>query len=446
MNKNENSPDKELTKEDKKKLHLEVLDKMRANNKSFSAAIIQQLINIGHPCLTRIEPNLYLRITKPGTGFWVYQYKIHGKPKRMALGKFGKKPANLPLADARSEAANARGLINEGKDPLTEKNRAKNSDYKTVDHLALDWLNFMKTQVKHIKTPTRIYNQEIRPVIGDIALNDVTGLDIRRVLEFTRERKSTPRPTIVNDTLGYLKQIFDHGITLGVTHNNPANSFKTKHAGGIEKSRTRAPSLEEWSTVFSIMRDNQAHFVRDNYLAVALLLVLGPRKEELIGLPWDELDLQNKVWYLPAERAKNDYAIDIPLPDQAVEWFNELKVKAGNSKYVFPARRASKSGYISHDTLNHALTNLFGKKTGKLESSTGDVLGEAGIEYFRIHDIRRSTRTIMSKNKVRSEVAEKCINHVKKGVEGIYNQDAYFDERVAAHQQLADQIAPLVNQ
>ncbi|WP_462150727.1 Arm DNA-binding domain-containing protein [Pseudoalteromonas xiamenensis] len=163
---------------------------MRAKNQNFSAAVIKQLINIGHPCLTRIEPNLYLRITKPGTGFWVYQYKIHGKPKRMALGKFGKKPANLPLVDARLEAAKARGLINEGKDPLAEKNRAKNSDYKTVDHLAVDWLDFMKTQVKHIKTPIRIYNQEIRPVIGDIALNDVTGLDIRRVLEFTRERKS----------------------------------------------------------------------------------------------------------------------------------------------------------------------------------------------------------------------------------------------------------------
>jgi hypothetical protein len=51
----------------------------------------------------------------------------------------------------------------------------------------------------------------------------------------------------------------------------------------------------------------------------------------------------------------------------------------------------------------------------------------------------------MSKNGVRSEVAEKCINHVKKGVEGIYNRDAFFEERVFAHQQLADLIAPFVN-
>jgi hypothetical protein len=51
----------------------------------------------------------------------------------------------------------------------------------------------------------------------------------------------------------------------------------------------------------------------------------------------------------------------------------------------------------------------------------------------------------MSKNGVRPDVAEKCINHVKKGVEGIYNRDAFFEERVMAHQQLADQIGPLVD-
>jgi hypothetical protein len=54
------------------------------------------------------------------------------------------------------------------------------------------------------------------------------------------------------------------------------------------------------------------------------------------------------------------------------------------------------------------------------------VLGKSRTEYFVIHDIRRSTRTIMSKNKVRREVAEKAIGHVKKGVEGIYNRDAFL--------------------
>jgi integrase len=165
----------------------------------------------------------------------------------------------------------------------------------------------------------------------------------------------------------------------------------------------------------------------------------------MISLRWDEIDFDKKIWRLTAEKAKNNYAIDIPLPPLVIEWLRELKIRAFASEYVFPSRRASKRrGYISDDTLNHALTNLFGKKTGKLKSSTGDVLGEAGIEYFVIHDIRRSTRTTMSKNKVRGEVAEKAINHVKKGVEGIYNKDAFFEERVEAHGIMADLVGEIV--
>ncbi len=72
------------------------------------------------------------------------------------------------------------------------------------------------------------------------------------------------------------------------------------------------------------------------------------------------------------------------------------------------------------------------------------MLGDVGIEYFVIHDLRRTTRTLMSKNGVRYEVAEKSINHVKKGVEGIYNRDAFYEERIAAHQQLTDQVSQLL--
>jgi integrase len=423
--------------------HFEIVSKIKSGKTS--DATIKALLNTGIESFTRIERNLYFRISAQGTGSWVYQYKIHNKPKRMTLGTYGKRPDKLPLSDARDELAKARALVNQGTDPLAEKKRTKQSKYNTVDDLALDWLDNVTSRLEHPNIPVRIYQQEIKPKLGGISLSDVTGLDIRSVLKFVKERKKTIRPTIVNDTLTYLKQLFDHGVTLGLIHHNPAMAFKTKHAGGSEKSRDRALSLDELKIVFQVMREHDAHFTRENYLAVALLVVLGVRKGELIALKWDELNEDKTIWQLTEERAKNSVAIDIPIPQQAQIWLNELKLRANDSPYVFPSRRKSKRrGYISDDTLNHALTNLFGKKTGKLKSSTGDVLGDAGIEYFVIHDLRRTARTLMSKNKVRSEVAEKCINHVKKGVEGIYNRDAFFEERAEAHRQLADQIALLV--
>lgn len=424
--------------------HSDIVRKIKLGQ--VSDALIKALLNTGEESFTRVERNLYFRISAQGTGFWVYQFKIHNKLKRMTLGTYGKRPDKMPLSDARDSLAQARALVNQGDDPLAERRRIQKSQFKTIDSLAVDWLDDVKKHLKNPQIPIRIYQQEIKPKIGDISLKNVTGLDVRSVLEFVKKRKKTERPAVANDTLLCLKQLFNHGVTLGLIHHNPAMAFKTKHAGGAEKSRDRRLSLDELKVVFKIMREHQAHFARENYLAVVLLVLLGVRKGELTAAPWEEIDLEDRVWKLPKERAKNGYAIEIPLPTLALKCLNELKIRAGDSKYVFPSRRASKRrGYISDDTLNHALTNLFGRKTGKLESSTGDVLGAASIEYFVIHDLRHSTRTLMSKNKVRTEVAEKCLNHVKKGVDGIYNHDAYFDERLEAHQQLADQIAPLAN-
>jgi len=354
--------------------HFEIVSKIKSGK--INDATIKALLSTGIESFTRIEINLYFRISAQGTGFWIYQYKIHNKPKRMTLGTYGKRPDKLPLSDARDELAKARSFVNQGTDPLAEKKRTKQSKYNTVNDLALDWLDDVTSRLEHPNIPVRIYQQEIKPKIGGISLNDVTGLDIRSVLKFVKERKKTTRPTIVNDSLTYLKQLFDHGVTLGLIHHNPAMAFKTKHAGGSEKSRDRALSLDELKIVFQIMRQHHAHFIRENYLAVSLLVVLGVRKGELIALRWDEFNEDNTIWQLTEERAKNSVAIGIPIPQQAQIWLNELKLRANDSPYVFPSRRKSKRrGYISDDTLNHALTNLFGKKTGKLKSSTGDVLG-----------------------------------------------------------------------
>jgi integrase len=429
-----------MSSEDKHKQLIEQVKSGRAND-----AVIKALVKNGWKSFPSIERGLHLRIESAGVATFVFQYSYNGKKRRMTLGTYGRRPDGMPLVDARSAIAEARALVKSGKDPLAEKNRAQRSEFKTVDDLAQDWLKDNAKRLKYPGIPKRIYTQEIKPIIGGLLIEDVGGLDIRGVMQFVKSRKKEERPTIANDTLMYLKQLFDHGITLSVTDSNPASAFRVKHAGGTEKSRKRAPSIEEWKTIFSVMRDNQAHFCRENYLAVAIILILGVRKGEMISLRWDEINFDEKIWYLTAKKAKNGYALDIPLPPLVIEWLEELKIRAFTSEYVFPSRRASKRrGYISDDTLNHALTNLFGKKTGKLKSSTGNVLGEAGIEYFVIHDIRRSTRTTMSTNKVPVEVAEKALNHVKKGVEGIYNQDAFLEERVLAHGIMADLVGGIV--
>ncbi|MAA62564.1 MAG: hypothetical protein CMF09_07450 [Idiomarina sp.] len=219
LNKNHN----DITEEHKN--YISFIDGFKKKKKDFNNAEINSLLGTAHPSLTRIEKNLYFRITPAGTGSWVYQYKIHNKPKRMTLGTYGKRPDGMPLVDARDALAEARALVNKGTDPLAEKKRASKNDYNTVDDLAKDWLEEVTGRLEHPKIPIRVYSQEIKPIIGGISLNDVTGLDIRSVLKSVKDRKKTPRPTVVNDTLTYMKQLFDHGVTGVFQPSCPKNLF-----------------------------------------------------------------------------------------------------------------------------------------------------------------------------------------------------------------------------
>jgi len=400
---------------------------------------VKKIANSGSPCFKRIDRNLFLRVSDELTPFWIFQYKINGKQKRMSIGRYGSSYDEVSLSEARNKIAELRAEISKGIDPLAEKNTLRANPIKTFDQLANDWLTEECQKLKHPKIPDRIYKKEIRKHIGALSLNRVNGLDIRKILNTVRE---SGRKTTANDTLMYLKQIFSHGIRLGVTNNNPAAAFRNKHAGGTEKSRVRFLSLDEIPKVFNTFVQYEKNFAPENHFALALLLMLGVRKTELTQATWSEFNLENSVWLLPKERAKTGHGLEIPLPTQAIPLLKQLKMLGMGSEFVFPSRRAGKKGHISDDTINHALANLFGRRTGKNNSSTGDVLGEIGVQHFVIHDLRRTCRTLLEQLGVSDKTAEKCLNHKVQGVRGVYNQHQYFAERKVALQQLADLVYP----
>ncbi len=397
---------------------------------------------------TRIEKNLYIRISQQLTPFFVFIKRQGDKQKLITIGQYGNAVDEVTLAEARDRAAEIRMKFRQGLDPHADNINEKQNPFKTFDDLAKNWLLNECSRLENPQIPERIYKKEIKPHIGGMKIDVISGLNIQNILQKVVQ---SGRPSIANDTLLHLKQIFSHGIRLGVTNSNPASAFTNKQAGGQEVSRERNLDLVEIEKVFTVFRRHCKHFVYENYIAAVILLITGVRKTELTQASWIEFNMDTieqdggLVWKLPKERAKNKIAITIPIPDLLVPYFKLLRALSFGSEYVFPSRRAGKKGYISNDTLNHALTNLFGKKTGKKESTTGDVLGQAGIEYFVIHDLRRTCRTLLSGLGIDTNVAEKCLNHKVKGVKGVYDQYQYFEERKKALQKLAELVFPLID-
>ncbi|MTI13698.1 tyrosine-type recombinase/integrase [Sansalvadorimonas verongulae] len=403
---------------------------------------VKSLLRKGVPGRFAAGNGLYFRVSKEKTGFWILRYTVNNKRREISLGKYGTKPGELSLVEAAALTAKLKADVKKGIDPQAEKKRPSSVKIKTVNELAADWLeNDIEKRLKFPDIPRRIYRRELAPCFGELALKRVTPMDIRAAIE---KITLSDRPSIANDALGYCKQLFRHGIRLNLISSNPAEAFTVHNAGGIEKSRHRALSIKELKVVFPILRDHSDQFTRDNYLAFSLLLILGVRKGELIAAKWAEIDFDKALWHLPQERSKTGVAITVPLSDFAVSLLEELKIRACDSKYVFPSRRASKRrGYISDDTMNHALAKLFGQKV-RPGDPPANILGDAGINHFTIHDLRRTCRTLLADAGVPGHVAERCLNHKLKGVEGIYDRYDYLDERRDALQKITDQLAPII--
>ena len=251
---------------------------------------------------------LYFCVRKQGSPYWMIRYTTAKGRREATLGQF----PLMSLADARIAAAYFRKEVRDGIDPLLEKQKIELPDIETVDQLFHDWYRTdLSRRLKHPKIPYRVYTKDISPVIGIKCIAEVTARDVREVLERIRESN---RPTIANDTLMYMKQLFRHAIKLDLTLNNPAAAFTVDDAGGVESSKDRMLSKEEIHYAFSVFHTHINSFGRDNYLACCLFLVLGVRKSELCEAMWREMDLTTGVWDLPKERSKTGVPISIPFP------------------------------------------------------------------------------------------------------------------------------------
>lgn len=386
--------------------------------------VVKRLLGRKQPGMHPDGAGLYLRIRDGGGASWTFRYKLHGKDRWLDIGD----PRDTSLARARVLARAERAKVDAGQDPIAERRAADEKARKrgTFAELAEEWYAAeVANRLKHPEAVRRALDNYLLKKLGRLPVAEVRPADCARLLDGVRDKHATT----ANDLLRHLKAIFAFGIRRHRVDGSPVAAFvAAKDAGGKEESRTRALSRVELGQLFTAIRAEPT-FGGDNLLLVRLLLALCVRKGELFTAKWDEFDLDGTtgdgpVWHLPAEHSKTGTAQDIPLSPVVVGWLRTAKELAADSKWVFPARRRDKRGRSEHvgkDTLNVALTRV-----------------KHELEPFTIHDFRRTARTQLAELGVAPHVAEACLNHKPKGVEGVYNRHSYLAERRTALQAWAD--------
>ena len=272
-------------------------------------------------------------------------------------------------------------------------------------------------------------HNHIRPNIGDIPLEKLTSLDLqkfyKKLLTTGRvdrvEAKGQPKGLSAK-TVRNIHQILSSALKLA----QEQRLILTNPAEGCALPRVEHQEMKTLTTVqlASFFREARESGVFELYY---LELATGLRRGELLGLKWEDIDLERgdlrvrrQVSRINGEvveaplKTKNAYRT-LPLAEDTVSVLKEQRRKVGNSPWVFPSPNG---GPISPDSVLHMLHR---------------VLKRAGLPKVRFHDLRHTFATLALQNGVDVKTVSGMLGHFSAG----FTLDTYAHITSAAQRQAA---------
>jgi integrase len=320
--------------------------------------------------------------------------------------------ADLKIETARVRAREAIRRIKDGLDPF-EKPKAKP---ESVADVAENWLrrHVEKNKLRTAKEMRRQVEIYILPRWKDRIFVDIKRKDVTELLDTIEDKHGPAMADAILTTL--------RSIAGWVQKRN--DDYTPPFVRGMKRvpkeihNRSRVLSDDELRRVWTAAGDmgQFGAFVR-------LLLLTAQRRDKVANLRWDDIDSKG-VWTIRTEDREKGNPGKLQLPKQALDIIEALPRFVGNP-YVF----AGKDG--------HALRRNSQAKA-RLDA-------KCGIADWRLHDLRRTARSLMSRAGVQSEHAERVLGHSIGGVEGIYNRHSYDAEKANALRKLAALIERIVN-
>lgn len=357
-----------------------------------------------------VEPN--------GSKSWRFRYRYAGKPKMISLGVY----PTITLAEARSRRDEARKIVAEGKNPSEVRKEQKLAlriqSENAFEKIAREWhqMKSEKWSAGYASDIIEAFQNDIFPYVGARPVGEIKPLELLNVLRKIEKRGALEKMRKVRQRCS---EVFRYAIATGRAEFNPAADLSS--ALEVHKSN-HFPFLKS---------DEIPDFLRalDSYtgsrlvqIATKLLMVTGVRTIELRAALWQEFDLDNAIWEIPAERMKMRRPHLVPLSTQALGFLNELKSMTGNYRYVFPGRNDP------NKPMSEASVNQLIKRIGYAGKLTG-------------HGFRHTLSTILHENGFNTAWIEMQLAHVdKNSIRGTYNHAQYFEKRKVMMQWYSDNI------
>jgi integrase len=352
---------------------------------------------------------LYLYVRKSGAKAWECRYikPATQKPTYTGIGSY----PDISLADARLKATEIRKLVADGIDPQLVKAEQKakatteqNSTFKAVAEL---WMDTKQNRIKPktIEGNWRKLELYAFPSLGSIPITLITAPIAIAALKPVE--KSGQLET-VKRTAQLMNEVMTYAVNAGLIHSNPLNGIKDvfrkpKVTHMLALNPDELPEL-----VKTVARANMAITTK---CLIEWQLHTMTRPNEAAGARWDELDLDNAVWVIPAERMKMKKEHQIPLTPQTLAILEAVKPISGHRDFIFPSIRDPKKA-TDTESINKAL-------------------GRIGFKgRTTAHGLRSLASTTLNEQGFNSDVIEAALAHTDKNtIRKAYNRTSYLEQR-----------------
>jgi len=356
-------------------------------------------------------PGLALRVSYGGAKTWIYFYRLHGKLRRLSLGRY----PGMSLTEARDAWRSARLAVSKGESPA----HIRPTTADTFAATAEEWLQRDQAQNRSVAEVRRTIEHDVMPAWGDRLIAMIARRDVLELIDGVADRGAI---TMARRLHSHLHRLFRWAVGRGILEVNPMADLPKP---GKAVKRDRVLDAGELRAVWKAAEKTAWPFGP----ATKLLILTAARREEIGALRWSEIH-GNEI-HLPGERSKAGEPRIIPLSPAAVELIGALP---RTGEHVFTTNGTTAIGGWS-------------KAKRALDAAAAEANG-GPLAAWRMHDIRRSVATNLQRLGVGLQVVESVLGHVsgsRAGVVGVYQRHRFETEKRQALEAWAGELARITS-
>jgi integrase len=353
---------------------------------------------------------LFLLVKTSGKKLWRFRYQRPSSTSRTNLS-LGAYPA-LTLAAARQIRDQYLSLLVQGIDPQQQQEIVAEQRQIELDSVfstvAANWFQLKSKSVTpdYAKDIWRSLDKDVFPAIGEIPVQEIKARTIIEALEPIKARGALET---VRRLVQRINEIMIYAVNTGLVDANPSSGVGMAFE---RPKKQNMPTLrpEELPKLMRALIMSNLSLPTRCLIEWQLLTLVRP--SEASGTRWTEIDLDAKLWTIPAERMKAKREHLVPLSVQAIDLLHIMKTISFNREHVFPSRNNALQP-MNSQTANAALKRMgFG---GKLVA----------------HGLRSIASTAMNEAGFNSDVIEAALAHSDKNeVRRAYNRSTYLVQRL----------------